>query len=642
MLLRHKTNICEIEKSTYHSDEIFQMVVKNLTPVAIYNANAELFRGFVQTLVNYSPVSVNIIDYWNKGYGFNAALYKPPVKTKTQKSPKSVIQGCFAFEGDINIYDKGFANFAPYVIPPAGQPEGLDPYETTIPSLDENGNPILDESGNPKYIIVPHAGKFGLCSLYGDEFIPPEDCGFYLNSIIGLQDKLAEIFMHNVYSIAKKISNDHNFRAQMRDILSRVNLGNTEIFKSINNLFTEERFVINGDWIEKKGTEVAMRYAASQVYTSELQPKESQSHFKWETFSTDPMTYSIEGSIFPAMFEAFIKPLSHPIGYIYDYRMVCEQDFEEIVLGKKIEYAKSISVITLCSSNMEPCCNIFEIDGIEQPERPPYLNDPDETFECLEYSGEQYGRWFTIATETGYNLWGTGDYINNIAGSIDTSKPRSILRWEEEQRDLRNTLLTIENGISKDSNFYSWIYTKYIFTNLNYLIKYFKPQDINGATQTVIEYWRNGPEGFYCYARWNDGWQADINVEGYRYEYISNLSDADFSALTHKGRADVLDPYDGARWFGFNDDPLETIIDYPDLYDELVPADWEYYGIIPPGTNPSEDCNTYQPCDIKFPLKGFANFTESTIPPLGQVGGLDPLYLAGNLWSGASFNIRNC
>jgi len=636
MLLRHRKDICDQEHSRYYSDEIFQMVVQNLSPHVIYNANKELIQSITQTVVNYSPISVNIIDYWNKNTDVYAPLlYKPFVPDDVEQEPEPQDQiACFTFwEGDKTIH-KGFGNFNDYVTNiPVGQPSGIDPYEHEEPLLDDDGNPILDDDGIPITILVPHAGVFGKCSKYTDDIEEQDDCGFYLNTMIGLQDKLAEIFMHNVYSIAKKAELDYNFRNKMVSILSKIDI-DYDILGKINELFTEERYIINGTWVTKKGTAIAMEYSAREAIESGLQPIGVNVPYKWKMTSKDPMTYSVEGSIFPAVFEAFVKPLSHPIGYIYDYKMVCEIELTDYVMAYKREHAEMVIVRTLCWSDYEPCCNFPEEKptGNEflvhpYPGRPIDHNETDsegnplETFTCVKDSQSvDKGGTYVIGVANGSpeeeaKLW----YKLRTDGYEEGLK-------QEAQRDYPNVLSRIENGIvqNEESDYNNWFYIKYIFENKNYLIKYTKPSSLYTVSEKVIEYWRNGPNYFYCYARWNDGWNADINIIGYSTWTESTLKESFFEVEMKPGGIN------GSRWFGFEDDPEETKLDYPSLWNQLIPTDWVYYGDVPPGTNPMQECNETIKCNIKFPNRGFGNFNDYVYNiPAGQPSGIDPNYTAG-------------
>ncbi len=648
MLLQHKRDVCTIDNSIYQSDKIFQMIVKNLTPEVVYNANKELIDSFTQTLVNYSPISVNIIDYWNKSTDFNSAVYKPNNKPKKPAEVYKPEIACFSFYGSDPIH-KGFSNFPEYVTNiPADQPTGLDPYTTQEPVFDSNGYPLLDQNGNPVTKTVPNSGVFGLCSNYGNSLTNQKDCGFYLNSIIGLQDKLAEIFMHNVYSIANKTKHNYVFRTRVQTTLEKAGIKDAVILDNINELFTEDRYIINGTWREKKGTEVAMKYAATQAVLSHVQPKELNIPFKWDTITIDPMTYVIEGSVLPSVFETFIKPLAHPISYIYTYKMVCEENFTEYIMAKKYESASGIGVITLCDSNLDPCCNpLNELDAKDaagnyihpypnnpqyrgQTGRPPYKGE--ETFNCTKSSQSQYGRTFVIALGSQCD---PGDCHNGVATKDCALWDK--LDCEEGLRDNPNVLKYTEQGISQDPNYYLWSYKKYVLENNNYLIEYQKPNTTTSPAEKVIEYWRNGPIGYYPYAIWHDGWQASINIKDYKVWYETELADT-FEVSTTPGRPDVNNPYDGARWFGFNDDPNQTFLDYPLIYQSLIPAGWKWYGQIPPGSDPQAPCPTDAQsvfkCDINYPNKGFANFG-----PYVEADNLDPNYLAG-CFIGHPVNIR--
>jgi len=562
MLLENRKELYELENSIYKDDKLFKQIVEKLTPNVIYDLNQEIIDVFSDVIINFSPISINIIDYWNKESNCTSYINKQTVKDQTLE------------------YD----NFDVEII------LNYEHYDTII-----NPNAVVNPSTPREHFLVPERDK------YSGYFESSPDWGFHLNSTIKLQDTLANIFMNNVYKVADIAKQNTNLRSRLTDILRRMNMEET-IMSNINELFTEERFVLNSDWRVKKGTEVALRYSAHQAIDSEVQPYIPNRRFRFDILYDAPFEYIVEGSLFPSVFEYFVKPLSHPIGYTYDYRCIIEPDgdfdydnsgyqngFIDYVLSKKVETCDYLIVNALCESNKSPCCPAPDYD------------DPTETFECVENSGGQYGRWFVISSD-----------IDN-----DGSAQWSEITGSDPLNHVNNNLDYTETGIVQNGDYYGWRYYKYVYTNKNYLIKFQREADNNVTFRIVIEYHEYDilTDTYTIHSRWNNGWHANINKVGCRHYYESTISE---EFTIEQGTDRIL-------CFGFEDNPAITEHHYINLEGpnpaDVVPLWWDYQNFSWDNIDCSQKPN--------FPNAGFAEFGFTVDPDPAGIAGIfcnSPIY----------------
>ncbi len=630
MLLQPKYNLSDMKTSEYTEDITFQNIVNTLTPRIIYAANAEMINAFSQCVVNFSPISINISDYWNK-----EADYASFLNTKIPTPDKDIYK---TFET---------------VVPPLG-PDN-EPFMTLI-----DPNQVIHDN-----FLVPNEGEDYI------NYQPNIDYGFHISATIGLQDKLAYIFMHNVYAVASTVKHDTNFKTRVQYILNKVNI-DTGVMLDINNLFTEDRYIINGEWVTSKGKDTALIYAAQQAVDSGVQPYFLNNVFKFKITNESTFEYRVEGSIFSSVFEYFVMPLAHPIGYTHDYRYICEPDGDydydnsgyqngliDFVLSAKEETLATLTVRCLCTSSEDPC-GVADIEEYCIEHNPPIYNNPGDLLDIFKIESDGVMVTVTNSMDNGYVV---GDYIriNNtteyngmyVIQTIENSYTFTLFnttgtdyteyvgtsqsnqsdevfdcaansvgqygRWfviasntEEVWNSVTdvNILDYLDDGIVRGGDYDGWIYTSYKFKNGNHLTKFFRHQDTQLAEKVVIEYWFEG--GLTLHSRWNDGWQADIAVDNYQYIYASTLRD---SIEITQGTSCILP-------FGFEDNPAIIANNYiakigpnPDC---VIPEDYVY--------NPT-NCAAWRCTEDDRPNifnAGMGNYGTSVVNNV-----IDPLNLAG-------------
>ena len=446
MLLKHKIPKCEYKGTTLLKDDIFRELVKRITPYKIHTENKEFFDAVADTLVNYSPISINIIDYWNKDDISTIGLVIPDMKPDY----KVILLDPFEFkEGPVikTPYGKGFFS--------------------GVENGEEQGGHLWDK--NQSILLYPETEPIKqLCPGETKE-------RFYINSLIGVQDKLAMNFMFDYYNTTAKIKNDPIFRTNLQEKLETYDLPPV-IFNNINTLFDETRTIAHRNFVEKKGTGLGLRYVGKTAFDSQIQGKYNifQDYFM-DVIELEPFHYEVQSTLFDDVFERYIKPLAHPIGMFYDYRTTCTS----IIANKEdncfidLQYrlpskSKTLSVICKCYDSIE--------NGVP-------------VIKCEDQYNEQ-----VVGTYDGYDL---DPEFSDDEGTGNIPK-------------------YYEQGYITDTNseYFSAFYEKYTFENGNYLVLYKLKSEV-GVFEKTIEY-RRFLDGisYELVKKWENKYHCEIKGEG--------------------------------------------------------------------------------------------------------------------------------
>jgi len=453
MILQYSNDICSYTNSIIYDDEVFKQIIKNYTPFTVWNENKEFLESIITVLVNYSPISINIIDFWNKD--LHNQIIIPDYKN------------------DLNL-------------PPI---EVIDPFEFKegIIEQDEYGLGFEDENQEGGELI-----SYGQESIYIPGSLFNTNCPgeskkrFYINSIIGVQDKLAYMYMNDIYMTTKKAKEDYILRNELKKNLEEFNI-DTKLFNNINSLFTENKYITNKEFLEKKGTKLAIKYAGKNAYDSQIQGTENiYTDYYLKIDEKEPFYYTIESTLFDIVFERFVKPLSHPIGMIYEYNMSKSSSLANIT-----EYP--MNKISYVLDSLNPLSKIYIICNCTEENKGSNI-PPNCDQEYLVPSNE------LVPANNLVPAWGyLSNTINNInisSNPIDCSKESSYIIATNNGRNIwdpikcdRNILKDIKTGIIRNGEeFEGAHYTKYIFNNENYLISYKNPNI--AIENNIIRYYR--------------------------------------------------------------------------------------------------------------------------------------------------------
>ena len=338
MILTHKTRYCQIGKTRILRAPVFKHHIRNISPYKVYADNIEMFDAFADTVANFSPISMNIVDYWNKSMKTHDTYVWIPKEGVVLAEIKDPAFGWRKSE------NHGFRNLN-VSANPDGTDKVLDDIKGGWPV--ETGSGRLLGEGRRSYIQGENEREDGSCMDNHQRF--------FINPLIGVQDKLALTYLNNFYSVYYKARQNPTLRHRLLNIAKEKgnDLDASTFFNRPNNLFTEEKTVANKTFIMKKGTPIGLRYAQHCAFDAELQGP--MSYFFMNIKTPKPLEYAISSNILEDLFEKFVKPLAHPIGFIYDYKAVCRVLGAEDVDHPMINYqvtSKRIEVNCLCKKEI--------------------------------------------------------------------------------------------------------------------------------------------------------------------------------------------------------------------------------------------------------------------------------------------------
>jgi len=469
MLLKHNQQICDIEDTNLLDDEVIKDLMAKLSPYVIFVENQELLESFGTTLVNFSPISLNIVDFWNKDIIENTAFI--PAKFPETRihiiqpfefaEPQSAIYSCYedmVCDAEYNCVSDPIDPIDPEY------GEGFFKYEDEYGRL--YGGALLDYKKSFEELTDAR-----VCPSEGEE-------RFFINSMIGVQDKLAYINMHNFYSTLGRSINDVMIYERLKYVMNEYGK-DVHFFANTNVMFTEDRFLANRSFVTKKGTDLAIKYAGRTAFESQIQGQDTlYGPYYMDVIVDEPFRYHIDSNLLNIVFEKFVKPLAHPIGMGYSFSTVCNNPIASETEYPLIKYNYTeLDVLVKCM------CWFQDQDGELLEDVTWIPNDPinpDTKTVCIyNIDPDAYPEYKVFASKDGTGLW-------------------------EPIADDRNTMFALEEGIEQNpSNPYNGNrYKKYIFfprnengspitSYTNYLIEYFiSPTLHNSPEKVIIQYYR--------------------------------------------------------------------------------------------------------------------------------------------------------
>lgn len=344
-----------------HEDQVFETIARTLTPPNIWNDNSMYIKSVVQTITNYAPVSINILDYWNKN----------------------------------------------------------ELYAVCIPN-------------DPKTLE----------KIDSDKHLPKPNPGFFVNAILGLQEKLSEVYMNNFYKTALKTRNSHTLRTSLMHVFKRYNIDISEIdekrllFRNVNALFYEPRFLTNKEYNTKKGKSITFKYATLAAWEAKIEGALTTDAYFCDFTPTGVFQYRVDSVILKDVYDAFVKPLAHPLGMHGLYTKICKTDLTDKVLGEIIWTADAVTV---------RCRNLSDT----KPVPPPYMLLPYVPNPAYGPDIEVYGQ---NLPNTAWVLIDPEEYIRE---TNDTEQTTSVKFFEPREEDARIRILGDPTGTADEYFFTS-------------------------------------------------------------------------------------------------------------------------------------------------------------------------------------------
>jgi len=255
-----------------HKDIVLDRIIHTLTPPPVWAENAELLMAFSQTLVNYSPISININDYWNKHELYNL----------------------------LEVSEDNTFEMAVY----------------------NNINPFKKYKGPQK--------------------------AYFINATLHLREAIADVYMKNFYDQAVKSRTSYTLRRNLYNSFAQKNIETDDkdalLFTNINAIFSDENAIVYKEFNQKKGKAISFKYANKVVHDAKIEGVLGEDEFFSEYETLGVFDYKVTSSILPDVYNAFVKPLTHPLGFKNSYSKECRSEFTDTVLTKEIWTADEVSV----------------------------------------------------------------------------------------------------------------------------------------------------------------------------------------------------------------------------------------------------------------------------------------------------------
>lgn len=153
-----------------------------------------------------------------------------------------------------------------------------------------------------------------------------------------IYDDLLKVFIRNVYETIDKNKNNPTLVNKLDELYKRAgykSFRDFEINSKMVDLIIREDLESSKIFQQTKGTSKSLEYVYNLVDKMNFQQGilESDNEFKFIEGS-NVFEYKVEGSLIEELFEYFVKPIAHPVGWAYMYSRVYSMYFEDYILSE--------------------------------------------------------------------------------------------------------------------------------------------------------------------------------------------------------------------------------------------------------------------------------------------------------------------
>lgn len=144
-------------------------------------------------------------------------------------------------------------------------------------------------------------------------------------------EEYIKIYCRSLYDIAKKMDNTIEIKQKLSLINRLLNrTSDKKLTESILKQIDEQKLIWFCKYKQSKGLEGGIKYAYNIAYSSDMMPDELKIN---NTFNFKPgpelLSYTVEGELLTEVYEKFVKPLSHPVGWKLTYIRLMELYFKD-------------------------------------------------------------------------------------------------------------------------------------------------------------------------------------------------------------------------------------------------------------------------------------------------------------------------
>ena len=179
---------------------------------------------------------------------------------------------------------------------------------------------------------------------------------------IPIYEEFVKIYLNAIYDILSKSEHNEALYSALKTNYEAVGLNINDINLNIDitKLLTEDYILTNKHYKEAKGTPTAMEYIYNIIIDSGVQNdflKDNLGKFQFKE-GKNIFEYSVEGTMIEAIYEHYVKPLTHPVGWAYFYQRIFYLAFTD--------YFDIKFVYTFAKNGLEVRCmngNIYSKDN---------------------------------------------------------------------------------------------------------------------------------------------------------------------------------------------------------------------------------------------------------------------------------------
>lgn len=184
----------------------------------------------------------------------------------------------------------------------------------------------------------------------------------FLNPVI--KEELVKIYLDDLYKVFKTLQ----FNQKVVNKIERLNAVygveyyKIDVIRNIANYINEEHFLTFKSYKEKKGTPDAIKYIYELVGRKLL----SEDNFvPFALTEVSPFTFNVSGNLPSELYEAVVRPLAHPLGFVYQYNQLVSLLLEDVVFSTIAYKTNALEVRSLLPNGTTDIINYkYEIDGI--------------------------------------------------------------------------------------------------------------------------------------------------------------------------------------------------------------------------------------------------------------------------------------
>jgi hypothetical protein len=169
---------------------------------------------------------------------------------------------------------------------------------------------------------------------------------------VPLYEEFVKIYLNAIYGVLTKSEHNEALYDALKTnyFAAGLNIDDIDLSVDITKLLTEDYILTNKHYKQSKGTPTAMEYIFNIIIDSGVQNDflgDNIGRFQYYE-GKNLFEYTIEGTMIDAIYEHYVKPLTHPVGWAYFYQRVFYQSFTDY-FDLKFDY-------TFTSNGLEVRC----------------------------------------------------------------------------------------------------------------------------------------------------------------------------------------------------------------------------------------------------------------------------------------------